>query len=131
MAYREHNFAVFQVGTVLFEHSNNLTDRHAVDKVLAEKARKRAFTANDSVLSERVAAVWASMKAKTKIGMNMKEEEDKEKSDEKADTSNGETRCVTVWLAQVGAASVAKAINDSKAARCQLEELQHHDRAME
>ncbi|EGI59607.1 hypothetical protein G5I_12225 [Acromyrmex echinatior] len=30
-----------------------------------------------------------------------------------------------------GAASVAKAVNDSKIARCQLEELQHHDRAME
>jgi len=98
VAYREHNFAVFQVGTVLFEHSNNLTDRHAVDKVLAEKARKRAFTANDSVLNERVTAVWASMKAKTKIGMNMKEEEDEEKSDEKADTSNSETRCVTVSI---------------------------------
>ena len=30
-----------------------------------------------------------------------------------------------------GAASVAKAVNDSKAMRCQLEELQRHDRAME
>jgi len=30
-----------------------------------------------------------------------------------------------------GAASVAKTVNDSKAARRQLEELQRHDRAME
>ncbi|KYN18875.1 hypothetical protein ALC57_08805, partial [Trachymyrmex cornetzi] len=30
-----------------------------------------------------------------------------------------------------GVASVAKAVNDSKAARRQLEELQRHDRAME
>jgi len=30
-----------------------------------------------------------------------------------------------------GAASVAKAVNDSKATRRQLEELQRHDRAME
>ncbi|KYN41637.1 hypothetical protein ALC56_03938 [Trachymyrmex septentrionalis] len=30
-----------------------------------------------------------------------------------------------------GAASVMKAVNDNKAARCQLEELQRHDRAME
>jgi len=30
-----------------------------------------------------------------------------------------------------GAASVAKAVNDSKAARLQLDELQRHDRAME
>ena len=30
-----------------------------------------------------------------------------------------------------GAASVAKAVNDSKTARRQLEELQRHDRAME
>jgi len=67
------------------------------------------------------------------------EEEDEEKGDEKADTSNSETRrCVTV-SANVGCArvldrrsgSVAKTVNDSKAARHQLEELQRHDRAME
>ena len=31
----------------------------------------------------------------------------------------------------IGAASVAKAVNDSKAARRQLKELQRHDRAIE
>ena len=41
--------------------------------LLAEKARKR-ITASDSALGERAAAaaVWAAMKAKTKIGMDMK-----------------------------------------------------------
>jgi len=43
------------------------------DNILAAKARKR-ITASDSALGERAAAaaVWAAMKAKTKIGMSMK-----------------------------------------------------------
>jgi len=65
-------------------------------------------------------------------------EEDEKKNDEKADTSNNETRwCVTI-SANIGrgfliggAASMAKAVNDSKATRHQLEELQRHDRTME
>jgi len=81
------------------------------------------------------------MKAKTKIDGDESEEEedDKEKGDEKANTSNSETRrCVTV-SANVGRARIldrwsgqrgesAKALNDSKAARCQL---QHHNRTMQ
>ena len=64
-ACREHDIA--------YSRSNDLTDRHAADKVLAKEARKRV-TARDSALSERAAAaaVWAAMKAKTKIGMGMK-----------------------------------------------------------
>ena len=58
---------------IAYSHSNDLTDRHAADNILAEKARKR-ITASDSALGERAAAaaVWAAMKAKTKIGMGMK-----------------------------------------------------------
>ena len=62
-ACRKHDIAYFR--------SNDLTDRHATDKVLAEDARKRV-TVRDSALSERAAAaaVWVAMKAK--IGMGMK-----------------------------------------------------------
>ena len=47
--------------------SNDLTDRHAADKVLADKALVRVIARN-SALSERaaIAAVWAAMKATTK-----------------------------------------------------------------
>jgi len=64
-ACREHNIA--------YSRSNDLTDRHAANKVLADKALG-LLVARDSALSERAAAaaVWAAMKAKTKIGMSMK-----------------------------------------------------------
>ncbi|EFN88379.1 hypothetical protein EAI_09683, partial [Harpegnathos saltator] len=58
-ACREHDIA--------YSRSNNLSDRHAVDEILAVKARKR-ITSKDSTLGERAAAaaVWTAMKAKTK-----------------------------------------------------------------
>ena len=67
-----------------------------------------------------------------------KEEEDEKKGDEKMDTSNNETRWFVI-SANVGAlesligwaVNMVKTVNDSKAARRQLEELQHHNRAME
>ena len=46
-ACREHDIA--------YSRSNDLTDRHAADNILAEKARKR-ITASDSALGERAAA---------------------------------------------------------------------------
>jgi len=63
-ACRQHDIA--------YSRSNDLTDRHAADKVLVDKALGRVV-ARDSALSERAAAVvWAAMKAKTKIGLGMK-----------------------------------------------------------
>jgi len=64
-ARREHAIA--------YLHSNDLAERHVADKILAEKARKRIIARN-STLGERAAAaaVWATIKAKTKIGMGMK-----------------------------------------------------------
>ncbi|KYN00528.1 hypothetical protein ALC62_08701 [Cyphomyrmex costatus] len=60
-ACREHDIA--------YSHNNSLAERHGADNILAEKARKR-ITARDSFLTERAAAtaVWAAMKAKTKMG---------------------------------------------------------------
>ncbi|KYN09365.1 hypothetical protein ALC57_18523 [Trachymyrmex cornetzi] len=98
-ACRDHNIA--------YSESNDFTDRHTADKVLADKALGRVV-ARDSALSERTAAaIWATMKAKTKMhGHETKEEDDEEKGDEKAGTSDGETwRRVTV-SANVGRAWV-------------------------
>jgi len=64
-ACREHDIA--------YSRSNDLTERHAADRILGVKSRKRIIV-KDSTLGEKVAAtaVWAAMKAKTKIGMGMK-----------------------------------------------------------
>ncbi|KAL6264279.1 hypothetical protein P5V15_004372 [Pogonomyrmex californicus] len=78
------------------------------------------------------------MKAKTNIGMGMKAKTREKPS--KINISDGETRPIVTdsanvgraWILWIGgAASVAKAVNDRKAPRCQLEELQRHNRAME
>ncbi|EGI58254.1 hypothetical protein G5I_13688 [Acromyrmex echinatior] len=86
------------------------------------------------------------MKAKTKIGIGMKS---KKKTTTRKKTMkkrilptakrDGAIPFLCVTFPMLGAlgsliggeASMAKAINDSKAARRQLEELQRHDRAME
>jgi len=64
-ACREHDIA--------YSHSNDLPERHVADQILAEKARKHIIARN-STLGERAAAaaVWAAIKAKTKIDMSMK-----------------------------------------------------------
>ncbi|KYN42485.1 hypothetical protein ALC56_03031, partial [Trachymyrmex septentrionalis] len=134
-ACREHDIA--------YSHSNDLTDRHAADNILAEKARKR-ITASDSALGERAAAAaaWAEMKAKTKIGMGMKPKKTmttKKKTTKKRILPTAKRGGALPFLSMLGAlgsliggaASVAKAVNDNKAARRQLEELQRYDRAME
>jgi len=60
------------------------------------------------------------------------EEDDKEKINEKKDTTDGETRQCITFSANVGLGSlIGGAVNDNKAARHQFEQLQCHDRAME
>ena len=134
-ACREHDIA--------YSRSNDLTDRHAADNILAEKARKR-ITASDSALGERAAAaaVWAAMKTNNKFGMGMKPKKKtttKKKMTKKRILPRAKRGGALPFLPMLGAlgsliggaASVAKAVNDNKAARRQLEELQRHDRAME
>ena len=77
-ACREHDIA--------YSRSNDLADRHIADRVLAERARER-ITASDSTFDEKAAAiaVWAAMKAKTKLGMGMK----RRKKNEKEETPSG------------------------------------------
>ena len=130
-ACREHDIA--------YSRSNDLVERHAADKILAKKARRR-IVARDSTLGERAAAtaVWAAMKAKTKIGMGTKKKT-KKKTVKKRILPIAKRGGVLPILPMLGAlgsliggaAGVAKAMNDGKAARRQLEELQRHNRAME
>ncbi|KYN22482.1 hypothetical protein ALC57_05118 [Trachymyrmex cornetzi] len=78
------------------------------------------------------------MKAKTKIGIGMKPKK-KKTTRKKRIFPMAKRGGALPFLPMLGAlgsliggaASVAKAVNDSKAARRQLEELQRHDRAME
>ncbi|KYN00152.1 hypothetical protein ALC62_09086 [Cyphomyrmex costatus] len=125
---REHDIA--------YSHNNGLTERHVADNILAEKARKR-ITARDSSLTERAAAtaVWAAMKAKTKMGMGLKTKKRKSKRILPI-AKRGGILPVLPLLGVLGslvdgAAGVAKAVNDSRAAERQLEEMQRHNRVME
>jgi len=58
---------------IAYSRINDLTERYAADRILAEKARNR-IGARDSTLGERATAtaVWAAMKAKTKLGTGLK-----------------------------------------------------------
>ena len=83
------------------------------------------------------------MKAKTKIDMGMKPKKKttttKKKTMKKRILPTAKRGGALPFLPMLGvlgsliggATSVAKAVNDNKAARRQLEELQRHDRAME
>ncbi|KYQ55977.1 hypothetical protein ALC60_05091 [Trachymyrmex zeteki] len=117
-ACREHDIA--------YSRSNDLADRHIADRVLAERARERV-TANDSTFGEKAAAatVWAVMKAKTKLGMGMKRRKTKRKRILPV-TKRGGFLPILPMLGALGsliggAASVARAVSDRKAARRQVE----------
>ena len=68
VACREHDIA--------YSRNKDLTKQPVADKIRAEEAWKWII-AKDSTLEERAAtiAIWAVMKAKTKITMDNKEEE--------------------------------------------------------
>ncbi|XP_071649168.1 uncharacterized protein [Temnothorax longispinosus] len=129
-ACREHDIA--------YSRSNDLAERHVADNILAAEARKRV-TANDSTLGERAAAiaVWVAMKAKTKLGMGLKTKKKMKKTKRILPVAKRGGILPILPLLGVlgslvgGAAGVAKAVNDNKAARRQLEEMQRHNRVME
>ncbi|KYN12689.1 hypothetical protein ALC57_15129 [Trachymyrmex cornetzi] len=81
-------------------------------------------------------AVWAAMKAKTKIGIGLKTKKKKRSKRILPTAKRGGVLPVLPLLGVLGslvseAVGVAKAVNDSKAAQRQLEELQRHNRVME
>jgi len=110
---------------IAYSRSNDLTERHVADIILAEKARKR-IVARDSSLGERAAAaaVWAAMKAKTKIGMGMKMKTKKRTTKKRVlpTAKRGGILPILSMLGALGsliggAAGVAKVVSDSKATR--------------
>jgi len=107
------------------------------DNILATKVRKR-IAARNSILRERaaVAAVWAAMKAKTKIGMDLKMKKKKKVKRILPVTKPGDILPILSLLGILGSlaggvAKIAKVVNDNKTAQRQLEELKRHNRAME
>jgi len=87
---REHDIA--------YSHSNNLTDRYAADKVLADKALGRV-TARDSALRESLLLFaqdqdWHEHEAEER-GDN------EEKDNEKTDIIDGETRQHVTFSANI------------------------------
>ena len=130
-ACREHDIA--------YSRSNDIFDRHAADRILADRARER-ITARDSTFGERAAAtaIWAAMRAKTKLGMGMKRRRNTGRRRKKRILPVAKRGGLLPFLPMLGAlgsliggaAGVAKAVNDGKAARRQLEELQRHNRTM-
>ena len=130
-ACRDHDIA--------YSRSDKLADRHVADRVLGDRARKR-ITAKDSTLGERAAAtaIWATMKAKTKLGMGMVIRKMKKKVKKRLlpVAKRGGILPLLPLLGVIGslaggAAGVAKAVNDAKATQRQLEEMKRHNRAME
>lgn len=139
-ACREHDIS--------YSRSNEISDRHAADRILASKARER-ITASDANLGERAAAtaVWVAMKAKTKLGMGMRRKTKRRarrarrrrvttKKRVLPTAKRGGLLPILPLLGALGslvggAATVAKAVNDRKVARRILEETERHNRQME
>ena len=137
-ACREHDIA--------YSRSNDLTERHSADKLLAERALGRVV-ARDSTLGERAAAtaIWAAMKAKTKLGMGMKARKTttttkrrrtKAKKRILPAAKRGGVLPILPLLGVLGslaggAAGITSAVNASRAAQRRLQEMQRHNRAME
>lgn len=133
---------------ISYSQSNNLSNRHIADRILAKKARERII-ASDANLGEKAAAaaVWSAMKVKTKLGMglhNKRKRKVQNKIRKKTIlrkrflpiAKRGGLLPILPLLGALGslvggAATVAKAVSDRKSAQKQLAELQRHNKAME
>lgn len=138
---------------ITYSLTDNLDKRHVADKLLAKTAKQRIVSRN-STPGERAAAatVWAAMKAKTKMGMGMNVKNTLKTSVKKAAKKPEKKSLKKQRILSIakrggilpfipilgalgsligGAAGVAKAVNDNKAAQRQLLEMQRHNRSME
>lgn len=125
---------------IAYSRSNDLTDRHTADRILGEKARER-ITARDSGLGERAAAtaVWAAMKAKTKMGVGMRKRKSTSKRKKRRTLPIAKRGGLLPLLPMLGvlgsliggASGVARAVNASKEAKRRLEEMKRHNQALE
>lgn len=132
-ACKEHDIA--------YSLTSETSKRHEADKVLAEKAWKRV-KAKDSLLGEKVAGVTVAgiMTGKRKLGMGVKKggkvKIKKKRIIKPPSKMGGFLPFLLPALGALGAlgggaAGIAKAVNDAKIAKQQLEETQRHNQAME
>lgn len=134
-ACQEHDIAYAQ--------SEDLSRRHEADKILGNKAWQRV-KANDSSLGEKSASLLVAgiMKGKRKLGMGIKATKGgklkikKKRIIRPPKKLGGFLPLILPILAAIGAlaggsAGIAKAVNDSRASKDQLTELQRHNKAME
>lgn len=138
-ACKEHDIA--------YSESKDLESRHRADKILADKSWERV-KAKDSSFGERIAAlgVTGAMNVKRKLGMGIKKKikrgkglkiKSKRKRVIKTPKKIGGFLPLLFPLLGAlgalggGAAGIAKAVNDAKASKKQLEETQRHNKTME
>lgn len=134
-ACKEHDIA--------YSQSSDLLRRHDADKILADKAWERV-KAKDSSIGEKSAALLITglMKGKRKLGMGIKTKKGKtvklkkKRIIESPKKIGGFLPLLLPILGALGAlgggaAGIAKAVNDAKASKEQLEEMRRHDIAME
>lgn len=148
-ACKEHDIA--------YSQTKEIDQRHKADKILEETATKR-MKASDAKLSEKMAAlgVKGAMKIKRKLGMGFKKRKNTNKkiiSKKGGALKKGRKKRVPQRIIRTpkkggflpfllpllgalgavggGAASIAKAVNDAKAQRQQIEEQKRHDLEME
>lgn len=149
-ACREHDIA--------YSQHNDMNTRHQADKKLAEAALKR-MQASDASWGEKLAAlgITGAMKAKQTLGMGLKRRKKKQRKSKKGGLLNfgvkktaakkkrriiptpkrgGFLPLLLPILGAIGAlgggaAGIAKAVNDAKANKEQLEEQKRHNLALE
>lgn len=135
-ACKEHDIAYTQF--------NDLENRHKADQVLIEKAVER-LKSKDASAGERLAAliVISIMKSKVKLGMGAPKRKRATlknlkvaKRIIKTPKRGGFLPLLIPLLGALGAlgggaAGIAKAVNDAKAAKLALEESKRHNKAME
>ncbi|KAJ8951713.1 hypothetical protein NQ318_012563 [Aromia moschata] len=138
-----------KVHDIAYSQFKDTTSRNIADRELAEAATKR-LKASDARLGEKIAAFGVAniMKAKSKLGMGLKKGRSKKRGGTLKRKSAKKTRVIPIpktggFLPLLfpllgalgalggGAAGIAKAVNDSKANRQQLEEEKRHNLAME
>lgn len=134
-ACRDHDIA--------YSQSSDLEKRHEADKVLQQKSWERV-KAKDSTFGEKVAAVAITgiMKGKRKLGMGVKTQKGgklklkKKRIIRTPSKIGGFLPLLLPILGALGAlgggaAGIAKAVNDIKVSKGQLEELHRHNKVME
>lgn len=127
---------------IKYSKHKDTEERYKADQILLDQARER-ITSKDATIGEKLSAiiVWTAMKAKTKLGMGLREKRSQKKKKNNKRIlpiakRGGFLPFLLPALSAIGAltggtAGVIKTINDAKAAKKLLEEAERHNRAIE